>query len=195
MTVLPTAAFALVAAASISVAQVAAPASPGQRSSPRLLAQAAAERPVSLVSRNVVTVDGRTYVPLSDLAKALGGRMECTRDRNRCAVTSGPGGILKVNPDALAAFVAKRRRDRMIEDAANAGRGEKEGVMNIQVTFDGSDVGVRREEEEEHLLLRPNPMMPVEFLGKLLGGQARFDPGAKAWKLPPGDPGCPLAFR
>jgi hypothetical protein len=181
------AALAIVVAASGALAQVAAP---------DTLAQAAAvEKPASLVSRHIATVNGRAYVPLADLAKALGGKMKCTRDKARCDITTGPKGTLKFNLGALAAFVAKRGGEDVRENSKNVRQGQKAGISNIQVTIDGSDVGIQREEEEERLLLRPSPMVPVEFLGKLLGGNARYDPGTKTWRLPPGEPGCPLEYR
>ncbi len=150
-------------------------------------------RPAALVAKNLVMVNGRAYLPLSDLATALGGTLNCTPDGSKCDIRTGAGGALKLNQGALAAFAA--RRSNVKENSRNLAQGMRAGVSNVQVTFNGSDVGVQREEEEERLLLRPVPLMPLSFLAKLLGGQARFDPGTRAWRLPPGDPGCPLSFQ
>ncbi len=151
-------------------------------------------RPASLVAKNLQLVNGKPYLPLSDLATALGGSLKCNPEGTKCNIYTGPQGRLQLNRGALAAFTAARSGN-VRNSTPRLDQGRMAGVMEIQVTIDGSDVGVQREEEEERLLLRPVPLMPLSLLGKLLGGRALFDPSAQAWKLPPGDPGCPLSFR
>ncbi len=151
-------------------------------------------RPASLVAKNIQLVNGRAYLPLSDLATALGGTLTCNPQGSKCAIRTGANGVLRLNRGALDAFTALRQGN-VKESSKGVGQGIRAGVMEVQVTLDGSDVGVQREEEEERLLLRPVPLMPLSLLGRLLGAQAIFDPGTQMWKLPPGDPGCPLSFR
>ncbi len=151
-------------------------------------------KPASLVAKNLVMVSGRAYLPISDLATALGGSFKCTPDGSKCDIYTGPQGVLALNRGALGAFTAARQGN-VRENSKGVGQGLRAGVMNIQITINGADVGIQREEEEERLLLRPVPLMPLTLLAKLLGGRAVFDPGARAWRLPPGDPGCPLSFR
>lgn len=109
---LSAAVLAFVVAGTTASAQVAAPVvrEPAQKS----LSTLAPEKPASLVSKQLATMGGRTYVPLADLAKALGGAVACTANKRRCDITSGPGGVLKVNADALAAFAADRQADAAV---------------------------------------------------------------------------------
>lgn len=74
-------------------------------------------------------------------------------------------------------------------------KGRQEGLLSPQLKIGGVTVGVRREEEEEHLLLRPNPTMPLSTLAEMLGGKARYDAGSKQWFLPVGNETTALSLR
>jgi hypothetical protein len=48
---------------------------------------------------------------------------------------------------------------------------------------------------EEVLSASAAPALSLNFVARLLGGQARFDAGRAAWVLPAGGAASPLAFR
>ena len=140
-------------------------------------------RPASLVTANLVMHNGRPFVALSELARALGGAGRYDPVRSRYEIQPGPTGVLRVNPGALAA-VAHR---------PGPGGHAPIGQTSVKLGIGGQDVMI---DDEEHLLLPPaDPAISLEFLAWLLGGQARFDAGKGMWVLPPGDPGSPLVFR
>ena len=80
-------------------------------------------------------------------------------------------------------------------NSPNLSKGRQEELLSAQLKIGGVTVSVRREEEEEHLLLRPSPMMPLSDLAEMLGGKARFDAGSKQWFLPVGNEATALSLR
>ena len=139
-------------------------------------------RPVSMVTANLVMSNGMPFVPLSELAKALGGTGRYDPVRLKYEIRPGPNGVLLVNPGSLATL-----------GAGQISRGRLAAQNALRLSIGGQDVMI---DDEEHLLLRPaDPAISVRFLARLLGGQAKFDPGTGAWVLPPGGPGSPLRFR
>ena len=45
------------------------------------------------------------------------------------------------------------------------------------------------------MLRPPDPAISLNFLARMLGGKAKFDPGTGMWVLPHGGPGDPMRFR
>ena len=82
-----------------------------------------------------------------------------------------------------------------------AGRGTwspNRWALGLAVIENGHPIGVQDVmfDDAESILLRPGEFaISLNLLARLLGGQARFDPGRGAWDLPPGDPSTPLSFR
>lgn len=155
------------------------------------------DKPVSLVSSNVVMERGVPCIPLADLARALGGTLQVNLEQRLLVITPGPNGPLKPNPARLTSFAQAQRlrrppggQERLSE--AQAAQGQAAGRSAAILRIGGADVMF---EEFEFILLRPNPLMPLPLLGTMLGGTARFDPAKNMWMLPPGGPTDPLAFR
>jgi hypothetical protein len=147
------------------------------------------DKPVSLVTNNLVMSKGLPFVPLSDLARALGGTGRFDAARNRYDIQPGANGILLVNSSPLAA-----QGNRMVPlgDPRVVGERQLASQNAFKLGIGGQDVMI----DEEHLMLRPaDPAISLKFLARLLGGQAKFDPGTGTWVLPHGDPGSPLRFR
>ena len=142
------------------------------------------EKPVSLVTNNLVMHAGRPFVRLADLARALGGNGRWDPARLKYEIQPGPVGVLQFNPGALGPL-AVRGTPRLAGQAA--------GRNSFELGIGGQDVMIG---DEEHVLLPPaDPAVALNFLARLLGGQARFDSGRGAWVLPPGGAGTPLRFR
>jgi hypothetical protein len=159
------------------------------------------EKPVSLLTKNVVMRNGKAYIPGGDLARALGGTARYDEANRRFAIQLGSRGMLTSNPGALAALAQQSHAPRglaRMEDPDSGTGGQANlhqvaGQTAFKLSFGGSDVMI---EEEEHVLLRPGEhAFSIELLGRLLGGQSRFDPNKGGWVLPPGGPGSPLSFR
>ncbi len=142
------------------------------------------EKPASLVTSNLIMHAGRPFVPLGELARALGGSGRYDPVRLRYEIQPGAAGVLLVNPGALGALLpAPGARGGAPATHQNSVR---LGIGGREVMIEGSEL----------VLLRPtDPAVSLNFLARLLGGQARFDPGRAAWVLPPGGPGSPLRFR
>ncbi|MFZ5787895.1 MAG: hypothetical protein ACOY3Y_15775 [Acidobacteriota bacterium] len=138
------------------------------------------DRPVSLLSANVIMERGVPCIPLADVARALGGTLQVNLERRLLRITPGRAGALKLNP-----------RSPMLS-RSDAAAGLAAGQTGVILQLNGSQVMF---EEFEFILLRPNPLMPLSLLGRLLGGNARLDPKSNSWVLPNGGPGSPLAFR
>ena len=140
----------------------------------------------SLVTANLVLHNGLPFVPLSELAKALGGTWRYDPAKARYEIQPGPNGILLVNPGGLSA----------LGPGGNAGplaHGQVASQNSVRLSIGGQDVMI---DNYEFVLMRPaDPAISLKFLARLLGGQARFDSGRGAWVLPPGGPGCPLRFH
>ncbi|MGD1147651.1 MAG: hypothetical protein ABR961_06870 [Thermoanaerobaculaceae bacterium] len=143
-------------------------------------------RPASLVTANLVMSKGLPFVPLSDLARALGGTGRYDPVKNRYEIQPGPNGVLLVNPGMLSMLGPGG-------DPEHAAHGKLASQNAFRLGIGGQDVMI---DDEEHLLLRPaDPAISLKLLARLLGGQARFDPGTGAWVLPHGGPGSPLRFH
>jgi hypothetical protein len=143
-------------------------------------------RPASLVTNNLVMQGGRPFVALSDLARALGGTGRYDPARLKSEIQPGPNGVLVLNPGAMAAHGGGGDPHRL-------GGGQAGSHPSFGLRIGGQDVMF---DDGESILLRPGEFaISLNFLARLLGGQARFDPGRGAWVLPPGDPGTPLSFR
>jgi hypothetical protein len=133
------------------------------------------ERSLSRITKIVITRDARFYVPVVDLAKAVGGTPTYARVGRHCSLTVGAGGIVKVNALPLQDFAKKRR------------------ASSVVISVGGQDVMT---DDYELVLLRPNEWaISLDFLAQLFGGSATFDGADGGWRLPPGGPGTPLAFR
>jgi hypothetical protein len=131
---------------------------------------------LSLITKNLVTKDARLYVPLGDLAKALGGTATYARDGKRCSITVGSAGAVKVNMDALKGFT----------------KGQK--ATTVVVSIGGQDVMLV--DDYELIMLRPSEwVVSLDFMAKLFGGSASMSTTDRSWKLPPGGPSTPLQFR
>jgi len=159
------------------------------------------EKPVSLLTRNLVMRNGKAFVPGSDLARALGGTGRYDPVRLKYEIRPGARGLLKVNPGALASLAPSARNVRGVTrlegpDSGTGGQPNPNHVAaqsSFKLNLGGGDVMI---EEEEHVMLRPGELgFSIELIGRLLGGQARFDPNKGGWVLPRGGPGSPLAFR
>lgn len=155
------------------------------------------EKPVSLLGLKVVMERGQPCIALSDLARALGGTLAVNQKARTVAINPGPGGTLKLNTSALSAMAARKRLSSNGSplNSPNLSQGQQEGRNSVQLKIGGVTVGVQREEEEERLLLRPSPMMPLSTLAQMLGGKARFDAGSKQWFLPGGNETTGLSLR
>ncbi|MBI4915166.1 MAG: hypothetical protein HY825_04905 [Acidobacteria bacterium] len=138
------------------------------------------DKPVSLISRNLVMEQGVPCIPLADLARALGGTLQVDLPGRRLTITPGQGGVLKINPGSP------------VLTRSNVAAGQAAGRTGVMLRLGGGDVMT---EDFERILLRPSPLMPLPLLAKLLGGTARLDPSKNMWVLPHGGPGDPLAFR
>jgi hypothetical protein len=136
------------------------------------------EKPVALISKNLVMRNGKPFVPLPDLAKALGGSGQFDQVKRRYAILPGSNGVLRTNPAAIAA------RGRIVPKGLNA--------TSVAISFGGLDVMI---DDFEVIMLRPaEPALSLNALASLLGGTAKL--GAKGtWEIPPGGPGSPLAFQ
>ncbi len=146
----------------------------------------AEDKPVSLVTRNLVTHDGMPFVRLADLARALGGSGRWDPARARYEIQPGPNGVMLFNGGLLPTLGPggdPERLKRNLPAAQNA----------FRISIGGRDVAI---DEEDGVMLRPaDPAVSLNFLAGLLGGKARFDPGRGSWVLPPGGSGTPLRFR
>lgn len=138
------------------------------------------DKPVSLISRNLVMEQGVPCIPLADVARALGGTLQVDLQRGLLKITPGQAGALKLNPSS----------PMLVRSDAAAGLAA--GQNGVILRLGGGDVMF---EEFEFILLRPSPLMPLPLLARLLGGTARLDPTKNMWVLPRGGPGDPLAFR
>ena len=138
------------------------------------------DKPVSLISRNLVMEQGVPCIPLADVAKALGGTLHVDLPGRRLTITPGQGGVLKLNPGSS------------VFTRSNVAAGQAAGQTGVVLRFGGGDVMT---EDFERILLRPSPLMPLPLLARLLGGTARLDPTKNMWVLPHGGPGDPLSFR
>ncbi len=144
------------------------------------------DKPVSLLTKNVIMQHGQPFVRLADLARALGGTGRYDPVKARYEIQPGASGVLVANPGLLAALGPGGDP----EHAANIHAGSQ---SSLKLGIGGQDVMI---DDEEHLLLRPgDPAISLRFLARLLGGQARLDSGKGMWVLPPGGPGSPLRFR
>lgn len=143
-------------------------------------------RPASLVTANLVLHNGLPFVPLSELAKALGGTWRYDPAKARYEIQPGPNGVLLVNPGGLSA----------LGPGGNPGplaHGQVASQNAVRLSLGGQDVMI---DNYEYWLMRPaDPAISLNFLARLLGGQARFDSGRSAWVLPAGGPGSPLRFH
>jgi hypothetical protein len=134
------------------------------------------DRPVSLITKSIATKDARLYVPVVDLAKALGGTATCARGAKHCSLTVGAAGIVKMNPTSLKDFAKGRR------------------ASTVVISIGGQDVMLV--DDYELVMLRPNEWaLSLDVLAHLFGGSATFDGADGTWKLPHGGPGTPLEFR
>jgi hypothetical protein len=133
-----------------------------------------------LISRNLVMEQGVPCIPLADLARALGGTMQVNLQKRLLKLTPGPAGALKLNSSSP------------VLSKSNAAAAAGAGQTGVILQLNGSQVMF---EEFEFILLRPNPLMPLKLLARLLGGTARLDPATNQWMLPPGGPTDPLQFR
>ncbi len=144
------------------------------------------DKPVALVTANLVMNGGRPFVRLADLARALGGTGRYDAVHRSYEILPGSGGALIANPGLFSA----------LGPGGDPGRlgGRLVATQNaFRLSIGGRDVGI---EEEERVMLRPaDPGVSLSFLARMLGGTARFDPGKGSWVLPPGGPGTPLRFR
>ena len=132
-------------------------------------------RPASLVSTNLFMQGGRPFVALSELAKALGGTGRWDPIQSRYEIQPGPNGVLAANPGALGALGLS---------PTVHGAPQVAGQTAVKLGFGGGDVMI---DNSELVLLHPaDPAISLNFLARLLGGQARFDPGKGFWVLPPG---------
>ena len=148
-----------------------------------------AERPASLLTRNLIMSRGLPYVPLSDLGRALGGAARYDAVAHRLEIQPGVGGVLVVNPGPLAAFAAASR------SAGGTVRDVGPGLPHtpLVLRLAGQEIAIAN--PEEVLSASAAPALSLNFLARLLGGQARFDAGRAAWVLPTGGAASPLAFR
>jgi len=155
------------------------------------------DKPVSLLGLKVVMERGQPCIALSDLARALGGTLAVNQKTRTVAINPGAGGTLKLYTSALSAMSAKKKLPSSTSPAnsPNLSKGRQEELLSAQLKIGGVTVSVRREEEEEHLLLRPSPMMPLSDLAEMLGGKARYDAGSKQWFLPVGNETTALSLR
>ena len=144
-----------------------------------------AERPASLLTRNLIMSRGLPYVPLADLGRALGGAGRYDPAGRRLEIQPGAGGVLVVNPGPLAAFATASRA------AAETLRGVTQTPLVLRLA--GQEIVIAN--PEEVLSASAAPALSLNFLARLLGGQARFDAGRAAWVLPAGGAASPLAFR
>ncbi len=144
------------------------------------------ERPVSLLTKNLIMHKGQPFVRLADLARALGGTGRYDPVKARYEIQPGPNGVLALNRGALAALGPGG-------DPEHVAHGQAANQNTFKLGIGGGDVGI---EEEDKVLLRPaDPAISLRFLARLLGGQAKFDAGKGTWVLPHGGPGSPLMFR
>ncbi len=155
------------------------------------------DKPAALLGLKVVMENGTPCVMLSDLARALGGTLVVNQKARTVTINTGATGALKLNTSALSAMAAQKRvsTNNSPLNSPNLSKGQQEGWNSVQLKIGGVTVGVQREEEEERLLLRPNPMMPLSRLAELLGGKARFDAGSKQWFVPVGNEATALSLR
>ncbi|MDD5564629.1 MAG: hypothetical protein PHQ91_13030 [Thermoanaerobaculaceae bacterium] len=138
------------------------------------------EKPVSLLTNTLVMHAGRPFVPLSELARALGGSGRYDPVRLRYEIRPGAAGLLQFNPGGLGAL-GIRRLDGQVPGPS------------FSLRIGGQDVAI---EDQDHVLLPSgDPAVSLSFLARLLGGLARFDPSRGAWVLPPGGAANPLRFR
>ncbi|HVN77060.1 MAG TPA: hypothetical protein VMT19_12135 [Thermoanaerobaculaceae bacterium] len=141
-------------------------------------------RPASLVTSNLVMLGGRPFVALSDLAKALAGTGHYDPVRLRYEIRPGPNGVLVVNPGAFSALALAPGALRTLP--ADHRNPVNLAIGSAEVTIPAS----------EGATLRPGEAaLSLDFLARLLGGQARFDSSKGFWELPAGGPSTPLRFR
>jgi hypothetical protein len=152
-------------------------------------APGAAERPASLVTRNLIMHKGIPYVPATDLARALGGTGRYDAAARRLEIQPGANGVLAVNPGPLAAFAAAAG----VGSAAPRVSGPGSTQAPFFLRLGGHDIRIAN--AEEILLGSREPAASLVLLARLLGGTPRFDPGRGAWVLPTGGPTFPMAFR
>lgn len=153
------------------------------------------DKPVALLGLKVVMERGQPCIALSDLARALGGTLVVNQKARTVAINPGPSGALKLNTSALSAMPARKQLGGSPLNSPNLSQGQQEGRNSVQLKIGGVTVGIQHEEEEERLLLRPSPMMPLSTLAEMLGGKARFDAGSKQWFLPVGNETTGLSMR
>lgn len=150
------------------------------------------DKPVSLLSANVVMERGVPCIPLADLARALGGTLRVNLEQRLLVITPGPSGLLKANPARLTGFAQAQRLRRPPGGQERLSEAQAAGQSAAILRIGGADVAF---EKFEFILLRPEPLLPLPLLGTLLGGNARLDPKSNSWLLPHGGPNDPLSFR
>ncbi|MEW6336042.1 MAG: hypothetical protein AB1625_01460, partial [Acidobacteriota bacterium] len=161
------------------------------------------DRPVSLLTKNLVMRNGKAYVPGADLARALGGTGRYDAGKLRYEITPGANGLLKVNPGALRSIIEPNNRpnsimnpnDRRLSpkleapDSDAGGKvklGQAPALHAVRLNLGDRDLVL---EEDEHIVLHPGELgFSLGLLGRLLGGGARLEPSSGAWLLPPGGP-------
>ncbi len=144
------------------------------------------DKPVALVTGNIVMHAGQPFVPLSELARALGGAGRFDPARLRYEIQPGPNGVLIANPALLSAPRPGRGSER-------PGRGRTADRNAFSLAIGVGEVSV---DDLDDILVRPgDPAVSLGFLAHLLGGKARFDSGRGSWVLPPGGLDTPLRFR
>jgi hypothetical protein len=148
------------------------------------------DKPVSLLSRQVVMVQGIPCIPLADFAEALGGTVRTDLQNRLIVITPGSGGSLKLNDGPTGTFSPALMQKKM-KPTEVAGGQAKASQNTAMLQLGGNKMSI---EEYERIMLRPNPMMPLPLLGKLLGGQARLDPKKNQWLLPGGSAASQLNF-
>ena len=153
------------------------------------------DKPVSLLGLKVVMERGQPCIALSDLARALGGTLVVNQKARTVAINPGPSGALKLNTSALSAMAAQKQLGGSPLNSPNLSKGQQEGRNSVQLKIGGVTVGIQHEEEEERLLLRPSPMMPLSRVAQLLGGKARFDARKNQWFLPAGTETTAISLR
>jgi len=143
------------------------------------------EKPVALVTRNLVMHNGKPFVPLADLARALGGTSRWDPARVKYEIQPGPNGVLLFNRGALGALGPGGGPEHKAHDMAASQNA-------VKLSIGGQDVSI---DEQERVMLRPpDPAISLDFLARMLGGKAKIDPGTGMWVLPRGGPGDPMMF-
>lgn len=132
------------------------------------------EWPVELVSTRIVLVEGEAFVPLVDLARALGGTVRFTEAKARYEVTPGSRGVLTVVPGRPAPRLGAR-----VPALPRAGDGpspEPTPRLRFEAAVAGKLLSraVRIQGRE--------PIIPLTDLAAALGLRARLDASGQ-WLL------------